>query len=355
MKECTKAIVILTPAFPADEEDSVWVPAVQLFVKKLREIFPSGRITVLSFNYPHHTQTYVWQGVEVISFNGLHTKRLGRRMIWVKAWRKLTRIKKDQKIIGILSFWCGECALVGRYFARRHKLKHYCWISGMDAKKDNKLVKWIRPRAGELIAMSTFLRNEFFRNHGVLPQHQIPIGIDPTEYGVRPVRRDIDVLGVGSFNPFKQYDVFIRVVKQISSSLPTVKAVICGGGTDRNRLEKLISELGLENNIKLVGVRPHSEVLQWMQRSRIFLHPSSYEGFGLVYLEALYAGAQVIGFTYPLAKPAPHWHVVPSIEKMIEKALDILQDPHTDYTPVLVHSMVDSVKAVMNLFETRFP
>lgn len=351
MNERTKTIVILTPAFPANEEDSVWVPAVQLFVKTLKEIFPSGHIMVLSFNYPDHTQTCMWRGVEVISFNGMHTSGLSRRIIWVKAWRKLRKIKKDQKIIGILSFWCGECALVGRYFASRYKLKHYCWISGMDAKKDNKLVKWIRPRAGELIAMSTFLRNEFFRNHGILPQHQIPIGIDPTEYEPQPGQKDIDVLGVGSFNPFKQYDVFIRVVKQISSSLPTVKAVICGGGTDRNRLEKLIKELGLENNVKLVGVRPHAEVLEWMQRSRVFLHPSSYEGFGLVYLEALYAGAQVIGFTYPLDQPAPHWHVVKSKEEMAAKAIDILNDPYAQSTPVLLHSMVDSVKAIMNLFD----
>jgi glycosyltransferase involved in cell wall biosynthesis len=347
-----KTIVILTPAFPANESDSVWVPAVQLFVKKLKEIYPSIQITVLSFNYPYHTQTYIWQEVEVISFNGQHTRKLNRLMMWMKVWKKLKRIEKDQSIVGMFSFWCGECALVGRYFAKRYKLKHYCWISGMDAKKENKMVRLIRPRATELIAMSSFLMHEFYKNHFIKPQYQIPIGIDPTEYAVQPVTRDIDILGVGSFNPFKQYDVFIKVVKQMSLSFPQIKAVICGGGSEKNRLEKLIKDLQLENNITLVGVRPHSEVLQWMQRSRIFLHPSSYEGFGLVYLEALYAGTQVISFTYPLDRSVSQWHVVHSMEEMTAKAIDILKNPHTEYRPVLLYSMIDSVKAVMKLFES---
>src|SRR4030095_8776965 len=351
MKLDLKTIIILTPAFPADESDTVWVPAVQLFVRKLKESFPSVQIMVIAFNYPYHTNTYLWHGVEVTSFNGLHARKLGRRIIWVKVWRKLKWIKKRQRIIGILSFWCGECALVGRYFAMLHKLKHYCWISGMDAKKENKLVKWIRPKANELIAMSPFLMHEFWRNHSVKPQYQIPIGIDPAGYGAQPDKRDIDILGVGSFNHFKQYDVFVQVVKQISVLFPQIKAVICGGGTEQSRLEKLIKELQLENNITLVGVRPHAEVLRWMQRSRIFLHPSSYEGFGLVYLEALFAGAHVIGFTYPLDGPVPHWQVAQSREDMTAKAIDILNDPYTKYTPVLIHSMDDSVKAVMNLFE----
>jgi glycosyltransferase involved in cell wall biosynthesis len=346
-----KTIVILTPAFPANESDSVWVPAVQLFVKKLRETYPCIRITVLTFNYPYHTKTYLWQGVETTSFNGQHKRRFDRLVMWIKVWKKLKRIRKDQKIMGLFSFWCGECALVGRYFGKMYKLKHYCWISGMDATKENKLVKFIRPRTNELIAMSTFLMNEFDRNHSIKPQYQIPIGIDPAEYPSLPVNRDIDVLGVGSFNPFKQYDVFIQVIKHLSISLPQIKAVICGGGREQASLERLIKELKLENNVTLLGVKPHEEVLKWMQRSRIFLHPSSYEGFGLVYLEALFAGTQVISFSYPLDYYVSQWHVVHGMEEMTTKAIEILKNPNTEFKPVLLFSMTDSVKAVMKLFE----
>lgn len=346
----TQTLIVLTPAFPKDEEDTVWVPSKQLFVKKLKENFPSLNVIVLTFNYPYHTEQYAWHGVPVISFNGMHTRKVKRVLLWTRVWRKLRSIQKQHTIIGIFSFWCYECALVGKYFARRHGIKHYCWISGMDAQKQNNLIKLIRPKAGELVAMSAFLVNEFYKNHLVKPQYTIPIGIDPSEFPKNGMEKDIDILGVGSFNPFKQYDVFIRVVKKLSLSFPGIKAVICGGGTEQQALEHLIKELQLENNVTLAGVKPHTEVLQWMQRAKVFLHPSSYEGFGAVCIEALYASAHVISFTYPLDHPVTHWQVAKDATEMATKAMEILQDPHTEYYPVLYRSMDDSAKAVMELF-----
>lgn len=346
-----KTLVLLTPAFPADDSDSVWVPFVQLSVKKLKENFPSVAITVLSFNYPHHTESYTWKGVRVISFNGLHTRKFSRLLVWFRVWKQLKKIKKDQTIIGLFSFWCGECALVGKYFGRLHGIKHFCWIAGMDAKKENKLIRLIRPRANELVAVSPFLVDEFYRNHSVKPGHLIPLGIDPSEYGSYEGGKDIDILGVGSLVPGKQYDIFIHVVKQISLSIPGIKAVICGGGRERDKLEKLIKELQLENNITLKGEMPRSEVLHCMQRTKVFLHTSSYEGFGLVYLEALGAGAQAIGFTFPLDHQVPRWYKVNNQDEMVSKTIDILQNPHTLYTPSVLYSADDSAKAIMRLFD----
>jgi glycosyltransferase involved in cell wall biosynthesis len=88
-----------------------------------------------------------------------------------------------------------------------------------------------------------------------------------------------------------------------------------------------------------------------MQRSKLFLHTSRYEGCSTVCLEALYAGAQVISFCYPFDHPVPHWHVVSDAEAMIAKAKELLQDPDTSiYTGIVKHSMEESAKAVMELF-----
>ena len=79
-----------------------------------------------------------------------------------------------------------------------------------------------------------------------------------------------------------------------------VKAVLIGEGPERMKLQSLITALGLQSNISLTGELSHPEVLQWMQRTKIFLHPSSYEGFGVVCIEALHAGAHVISFVKPM-------------------------------------------------------
>ena len=353
MNKDHKTIIILTPAFPGNESETAWVRPKQLFIKKLKENFPALQIIVLSFNYPHHANEYLWHGIRVISFNGMYTRKLRRILLWIRIWRKLKKIKRDQQIMGIFSLWCGECALVGRHFSNLHRIKHFIWISGMDAKKENKLVKWIRPGEDELIAMSLFLVNEFYKNHSIKPQYTIPIGIDPLEFVPFTGEKDIDILGVGSLSPFKQYHVFIQIVKDISRSFPGVKAVICGDGSDRNKLEEMIKELQLENNITITGYIPHAEVLQFMQRAKVFVHPSSYEGFGAVCLEALYAGAFVISFCDPMQLKVERWHIAKDKDEIRKKTAEILNDNPTSQESVLLYSMDDTAKAVMNLFDAN--
>jgi hypothetical protein len=88
-----------------------------------------------------------------------------------------------------------------------------------------------------------------------------------------------------------------------------------------------------------------------MQRTKIFLHTSNYEGFSTVCIEAMYAGAHVISFCYPLDHPVPHWHVVNNAEEMTAKAIELLQDAGTAYEPVLLYSMDDSARSIMKLFD----
>ena len=45
-----------------------------------------------------------------------------------------------------------------------------------------------------------------------------------------------------------------------------------------------------------------------------------------------------------------HWHIVGDEEEMIQKALDLLGDPATEYRPVLPFTMNNTVRSVMRLF-----
>lgn len=345
----TQTLVVLSPAFPQDESDSVWVPPKQLFVKRLQAQYPSLHIIVLSFNYPHQTDTYEWNHVTVLSFNGMKCRRWKRLQLWRHVWNTLGQLKKEHALIGVLSFWCGECALVGRYFAKRHRLPFFCWISGMDAKKENKLVRWIRPRPQELVAMSAFLVKTFQANHGIKPQHLIPPGIDPTEFEAPTGIRDIDIIGVGSLSPFKRYELFVQVVKAIKQVNPGVRAVLCGDGVDREKLTAQINAAGLAQHIELVGMQSHGETLKWLQRSRIMLHPSAYEGFGVACLEALYAGAYVVSFSDPMGLRLNQWRVVKDLDEMTATVQALLKAPMNNM-PVLLYKMDDTVKAMKALF-----
>ncbi|HCN82244.1 MAG TPA: hypothetical protein DIT07_01300 [Sphingobacteriaceae bacterium] len=345
-----RTFIILTPGFPADEQDSTCLPAQQSFVKALKNNFPDLNIIILAFQYPFSKQEYLWNGIQVIPFNGRNKGKLSRIVTWIKVWRTLKKLKTENHPIDLFSFWYGECALLGKRFSERYNAKHLTWLLGQDARAKNKYVKWLHPKAEELVAMSVFLSQEFERNYVLRPKFVVPNGVDPHLFSASLMERDLDILGVGSLIPLKMYDIFIDIIEELKSQFPFIKASICGKGEEFSVLQSMIVKKRLSDTIELAGEKSHPEVLQMMQRSKIFLHPSSYEGFSGACLEALYAGAHVISFCNPMDKKISHWHIVHNKEEMIQKVIAILNNPNVDYSPVLPFSMDDSAKAVMQLF-----
>ncbi len=343
-------LIILTPGFPSDEQDTSCLPPQQVFVKALNRNFPELRVKVLSFEYPHRKGTYSWFGNTVISVGGWRKGKISKLLTLITVWYKLARLQRDNSLIGLLSFWCGPCALAGKYFGTWLGLPHFTWILGQDARAGNQFIPLIRPKAEQLVAMSGFLAEEFNRNYKIRPRHIVPNGIDPALFGPGSDSRDIDVLGVGNLTKLKRYDLFVSVVNGMSSILPGVRGVICGKGEELTRLEEKIRDFGLGDNIRLAGELPHGEVLRLMQRCRILLHTSSYEGFGTVCIEALYAGAHVISFIDTAGKPVRNWHVVGSEEEMITKALQLLLSPDTVYASEQPFTMDDSARGMMALY-----
>jgi glycosyltransferase involved in cell wall biosynthesis len=345
-----KTFVILTPGFPSSEDDSTCLPMQQNLVRKLKQIRPDLKIVVLSFQYPYHKNAYSWDEVTVIPFNGRNKGGLRRLLLRDRINSLLKKINSNGQIVGVLSFWCNECAWVGKKFADAYNIKHRCWVLGQDAKKQNAYPRRLKPNVSELIALSDFVREEFQKNHGLMPLYTVPAAIDPGEFDKHEGAKDTDILAAGSLIPLKRYDLFVEMVSAIKRTLPTVKAVLIGDGPERVRLEAMIKEQGLTDNLTMTGQVPHKEVLHYMQGARLFLHPSSYEGFGVVCLEALYGGAQVISFCKPMNHQTDRWHTVNTKDEMLEKAITVLGDDHLKIERVLPYSIDGQAKSILRIF-----
>lgn len=216
-------------------------------------------------------------------------------------------------------------------------------------KKNNKYVRRIKPGANELIAFSDFIAAEFEKNHGIRPATIIPPGIDINLFPKKAAGRTVDILGAGSLIPLKQFDLFIEMAAVVKIKYPNLKAAICGDGPERKKLSLLIAEYNLQETIILTGELPHKEVLQLMQQTKIFWHPSSYEGFGLVCLEALAAGARVISFVRPMNETIENWAIVSSTEEMTGKTITLLEEG-TIAENVIPYSMEQSTEKMLQLF-----
>jgi glycosyltransferase involved in cell wall biosynthesis len=351
MSEPGKTLVILTPGFPKNEADSTCIPPQQVFVRNLKLQFAALHIIVLAFEYPFHSAHYQWNGVSVISFGGKNHGGITRLTNWLRVWLTLRRLNKQHQLIGLLSFWMGDCAFIANAFAKKNNLKHFCWILGQDAKAGNKYFRRTKPDGTSLIALSDFISNEVKKNYSVTPAHIIPVGIDPSLFGDAAVKRDIDILGAGSLIPLKQFSLLINMVSTLHIYFPEITAVICGDGPERELLSMLIKDYRLEKNIELTGELPHASVLELMQRAKVFAHPSSYEGLGMVCLEALYAGAQVVSFVRPMDQATKNWHFVTKRDQMVNMLKVLLEDPFCNHSKVSPYLIKDTCIAIIRLYD----
>lgn len=99
------------------------------------------------------------------------------------------------------------------------------------------------------------------------------------------------VLCAGKFVAWKGFSYAIRACAQL---LPGPELVILGDGPDPNRVA-LVEEARSEGvDVLLPGHVSQSEVAAWMRTADVFLLPSIREPFGLVLLEAIASGCQVV-------------------------------------------------------------
>jgi glycosyltransferase involved in cell wall biosynthesis len=69
---------------------------------------------------------------------------------------------------------------------------------------------------------------------------------------------------------------------------------LVGEGSARERLEKAIAQHSLEDDVRLVGARPHDEIPEWIAAADALCLPSHQEGCPNVVLEALACGRPVV-------------------------------------------------------------
>lgn len=118
--------------------------------------------------------------------------------------------------------------------------------------------------------------------------HVIPNGIDFKRIDkIRPPKEESDIIFAGRLIKEKNVDVLIKAIDLVRKEIPDVKCMIIGDGPEKRELEKLATDLGLDGYIKFTGfLEEYDDVISYMKSSKVFVLPSTREGFGIVALEA---------------------------------------------------------------------
>lgn len=102
----------------------------------------------------------------------------------------------------------------------------------------------------------------------------------------------INVITIGRLSAEKGHKYLIKAFAILVNDYSNLNLIIYGEGDERRYLENMISELNLQNKVKLPGVIKDTEAV--LITADLFVFPSLYEGFPNALCEAMAVGLPVI-------------------------------------------------------------
>jgi glycosyltransferase involved in cell wall biosynthesis len=106
--------------------------------------------------------------------------------------------------------------------------------------------------------------------------------------------REKMVINVGRLEDQKDHQLLIEAWKTVNKKYPDWRLEIWGGGSLKKKLQRQISETGLQDSVFLKGQTQHID--KEYTKASIFALSSKYEGMPLVAIEAMTAGIPCVSF-----------------------------------------------------------
>ncbi|MBS1772957.1 MAG: glycosyltransferase [Bacteroidetes bacterium] len=104
----------------------------------------------------------------------------------------------------------------------------------------------------------------------------------------------LNIISVGRLVWKKGFEYGINAMKMLKDKGILFHYTIIGEGPHRQALQFAINELGLENEVTLLGEKDSVEIKTELEASNIFLHPAISEGFSNAVIEAQAMGLPVV-------------------------------------------------------------
>ena len=148
-------------------------------------------------------------------------------------------------------------------------------------------------RATAVTAPSSVVLDDLEAHYGLERGTVIPNGVDLSIVGAAPEEGQPYFFAAGRLGHMKGFDLLVRAFAAADLP-PSVRLIIGGDGRERERLESLITSLGLDARVELRGWMPAQAIADTMAGALAVVVPSRMEAFGLVALEAWRSAAPLI-------------------------------------------------------------
>ena len=341
-------VLLLTPGFPKDEDDFLCTPPVQDYLLKCKEVFPKTKFSVIAFQYSYKKINYKWNGINVYALGG-NNLLLRKIFVWINAVKSAKSIHNNLPVTSIHSLWFGECALVGYYLSGKLKCHHICTLMGQDVQASNNYLKILNNEKIKIISLSQNQSDEFYKITNRKVDDEIYWGIEDQDYNINN-EQSIDLLAVGSLIQLKNYRLLIKTVAEIVKEFPKLVCKLVGDGPDFSKLKSMAAQYGVDSNIEFTGLISRKEIFGLMKQSKIFVHPSKFEGSGFVFAEALANGMNIVSFNVGYAKQSEKWLIAKDDKEFISHTKKLLLSK-LSYEPFNIFPISETVHKYHQLYK----
>jgi len=268
------------------------------------ELDPARYRRILVSTRPSHGP--VADQVRAAGVRLVELQRSGRAA--VRPWAELRRLLRSERVDIVHAHKFGSNVwgtLVGRLARVPVVVAHeHTWsYEGQPLRRflDRELVG---RGADAFLAVSREDRRRMIEIEGVKPEKAVflPIGIPPlprrtgrdlrAELGIPP---DAPVIGtVCALRPQKALGVLVRAAAQLRAARPDLVVLIAGGGPEEEPVRALAQELGVAENVRLLGFWPPDDVPDLLAALDVAVNSSDFEGSPLGIMEFMAAGTPVV-------------------------------------------------------------
>ena len=239
------------------------------------------------------------------------TNIFGKIVNTLKKYFKIKKIKKELKADVSISFLREPnfVNVITRVKKEKIVISVRNKMSDLDDSKIKKIItKYAGKKADKVITLSKMVKKDQMENYGVSENKiEVIYNACDTEKIQKMANEEIKenelkkileknkgkiIINIGRLTYQKGQEHLIKAFREVVNKEPDAKLFILEQGNLRNRLEKLIDELNLKNNIYLIGF--HNNPYKFMKKSDIFVFSSMFEGLGNILLEAMACGLPII-------------------------------------------------------------
>lgn len=169
----------------------------------------------------------------------------------------------------------------------------------------------------------------------------IPNGIDFNYINkINPSDEKSDVIFAGRLIKEKNVDILIKTIAVVKERIPDIKCFIIGDGPERAKLERLAQELDIQNNVSFkCFMKNYNDLISYMKASKVFVLPSTREGFGIVVIEANACGLPVVVVNHKMNAAS---------DLIINNKNGIISDFSKEDIAENIISMIDKKKIMQN-------